>query len=66
MTKVESIEERIKELSPEELAAFREWFLEFDASAWDQQIEADAKSGKLDFLAREAENENAKGTLKDL
>ncbi|MCC5644658.1 hypothetical protein LC607_17270 [Nostoc sp. CHAB 5824] len=28
-------------LSPEDLAAFRTWFTEFDAAAWDKQIEKD-------------------------
>ena len=26
---------------------FRDWFARFDAELWDQQIEADAKSGKV-------------------
>ena len=35
MSEVEQIENRIKNLSPEELAEFRAWFAEFDAQAWD-------------------------------
>ncbi|MBI2820333.1 MAG: hypothetical protein HYX73_10165 [Acidobacteria bacterium] len=66
MSNVENIEDRIKQLSPEELAAFREWFIRFDAEAWDQQIEADSQAGRLDFLVQEALEEKAKGTLKDL
>jgi hypothetical protein len=31
MSKVEQIESKIKELSSEELAAFRQWFAEFDS-----------------------------------
>lgn len=54
MTKIEALEKKILELSPEELADFRAWFLEYDAAAWDEQIASDAKSGKLDALAREA------------
>lgn len=56
MNKVEAIEREIRSLSPEELAAFRAWFLEFDADVWDQQIEADARAGKLDTLAERAIN----------
>jgi hypothetical protein len=41
-------------LSPEELAEFRAWFLEFDAAAWDRQFEQDAAAGQLDGLAEEA------------
>ena len=54
MGKVESIEGLIQELSPEELAALREWFAAYDAEAWDRQLEADAKAGKLDALAERA------------
>ncbi|MBI3694830.1 MAG: hypothetical protein HY238_08330, partial [Acidobacteria bacterium] len=48
MGKVDSIENQIQELSPEELATLREWFAKFDAEAWDRQFEADVKAGKLD------------------
>ena len=50
MTKLQLLEEEIKKLSPEELAAFREWFLEREADEWDREIERDAASGKLDKL----------------
>ena len=36
-----SIECDVSLLSPEDLAAFRSWFTEFDAAAWDKQIEKD-------------------------
>jgi hypothetical protein len=36
------------------LAEFRRWFADFDAAAWDGQIEQDAAAGKLDRLASEA------------
>lgn len=51
MSKVESIEQQIENLSPTELAAFRRWYAAFDAEAWDYQFEADVKAGKLDSLA---------------
>jgi len=54
MSKVESIEQQIEKLSPEELAAFRNWYAAFDAEAWDRQFEADVKAGKLDTLAENA------------
>ncbi len=41
-------------LSTIELAAFRAWFMEFDADAWDRRIESDIVSGRLDALADEA------------
>ena len=54
MSQLENIESQVKELSPKEFAAFREWFAEFDAEVWDRQFEADVKSGKLDNLAERA------------
>ena len=54
MTLVQSLEEEVKRLSPTELRTFRDWFMEWDADAWDHQIEQDAQTGKLDALAAEA------------
>lgn len=54
MQTVQEIEQVISRLPQEELARFREWFEEFDAKVWDEQIEVDAKSGKLDRLAEQA------------
>jgi len=54
MSLLENLESQVKELSPKELAAFREWFAQFDAEVWDRQFEADVKSGKLDNLAERA------------
>ncbi len=54
MSKVESIEQQIKTLSPEELVKFRTWYAAFDAQAWDEQFNADVEAGKLDSLAEHA------------
>jgi hypothetical protein len=54
MDKVEKIEREIQGFSPSELAKFRQWFQEFDAEAWDRQIEEDIRAGKLDGLANAA------------
>jgi len=54
MDKIEKIGRQIREFSPSELAAFREWFHDFDAEAWDRQIEEDVQAGKLDALAEAA------------
>jgi len=51
MSKVESLESEVAKLTPQELAAFREWFAKYDADAWDHQIESDVNAGKLDRLA---------------
>ena len=54
MSRVAELEDAVRKLSSEELVAFRQWFEEFDAQAWDRQMEADAQAGKLDALAEEA------------
>lgn len=61
MSKVETIERQVQELSSEDLSQFRRWFAEFDAEAWDSQIETDVKAGKLDSLAEEALKQHATG-----
>ncbi len=66
MSKLEKIQEHIQSLSPEELKKFRAWFAEFDARAWDAQIEADAKAGKLDSLVAEAIAEYKAGKTREL
>jgi hypothetical protein len=57
MRKVEEIEAQIRKLPREEFAELREWVLEQDWIAWDAQLEADAKAGKLDKLVSEAKGE---------
>ncbi|MBI4588729.1 MAG: hypothetical protein HY725_07805 [Candidatus Rokubacteria bacterium] len=66
MGKIENLEEQIRALSPEEFARFREWFAQFDAEAWDRQLEADVKAGKLDKLAEGALRAHAAGQSTEL
>jgi len=63
---VKSIEKAIEALPPSELAEFRRWFAEFDAAAWDRQIEQDAAAGKLDQLAAEALEDYRAGSAREL
>lgn len=53
---IREIELAIRSLSPEELAAFREWFVEFETEEWDREFEQDVATGRLDRIA-----DNAKG-----
>lgn len=64
MSQVEMLEQTVKQLSPGELAAFRSWFIEFDAAEWDRQIEMDSKAGKLDRLVQSAIEEHKAGKTK--
>jgi hypothetical protein len=57
MSDVKAIEEAVQSLPPTALAEFRRWFTEFDAAAWDRQIDSDVVSGKLDALLAEAEQD---------
>ncbi len=66
MSEVEQIENRIKTLSPEDLAKLRAWFAEFDAQAWDRQIEADSAAGKLDHFIEESLAEHKAGKSRAL
>ena len=63
---ITEIEQAITELSPEELARFREWFDEYYAEVWDKQIEMDVKSGRLDKLIAEADQDYDAGLSKPL
>ncbi len=66
MTNVETIEEQIAELDNASFSKLRDWFVEFDQSRWDKQIEADSNAGKLDFLINAALVEHQAGKTRDL
>ena len=66
MGNIKSIEKAIEALPPAELAEFRRWFAEFDAAAWDRQLEQDAAAGKLDQLANEALADFHAGSAREL
>jgi hypothetical protein len=51
------IKTAVRQLSPKELAELAAFVSKQDNAAWDEQIEQDAASGKLDFLFQEADNE---------
>jgi len=61
VSRVERLEDQVKGLTAEELKSFREWFTQFDADSWDAQIEADAKSGKLQAFAERAARDHKSG-----
>ncbi len=66
MTKVEALEREVQTLTTEELAAFREWFVEYDWQAWDRQIERDVAEGRLERFAAEALAEFKRGETKEI
>jgi hypothetical protein len=66
MNKVERLEKEIESLSPAEASEFRAWFLEYDWNERDRQLERDVRSGKLDALAGEAEQDYDAGRTTEL
>ncbi|MDQ6967500.1 MAG: hypothetical protein Q9M14_02305 [Mariprofundaceae bacterium] len=51
---IEEIENEIINLPQDQLRKFRAWYEVFDSNAWDEQIEQDVVTGKLDGLASAA------------
>jgi len=65
MSLVQEIENAIRKLPAEDLAALRAWFAVFDADAWDRQFEQDVAAGRLDELAEEALRDLREGHCTD-
>jgi hypothetical protein len=63
---VEDIVKAVAKLPPGQFAEFRVWFEEFDAARFDQKIERDAKTGKLDRIADQAMDDFRKGRAREL
>ena len=58
MATVLEIKQSILDLSATEYAEIIEWLYEREEAEWDRQIEADAATGKLDFLKAQAMDAN--------
>jgi hypothetical protein len=54
---VQELESAVAKLSPPELSVFSDWFDKFIAEAWDARLESDVRAGKLDHLARQADED---------
>ena len=61
MSTIQEIERAVSRLPRAEFAKFGRWFDEERNRLWDRQIEADSKSGALNFLLREVEEDVANG-----
>jgi hypothetical protein len=66
MSTLEEIEAAVQLLPPAKRAEFRAWFFSFDASDWDQQMEDDMTTGRLDWLANEAISDSLSGRCSEL
>jgi hypothetical protein len=65
MDRVEEIEAAIAQLPPDDVRRILDWLLARDQARWEEQMDSDAVSGKLDFLFAESETERENGTLID-
>jgi hypothetical protein len=57
MGRVEEIEAAIQSLPTEEYQRLAPWFRARELNRWDEQMDRDSSTGKLDFLFEEAERE---------
>ena len=53
---IQELETAIKKLSTKELASLTSWLIDYHEQIWDQQIENDLDSGKLDQLIDEIDS----------
>jgi hypothetical protein len=65
MDRVEEIEAEIASLPPEEYLRLAEWFRMREQTRWDDQMDRDSATGKLDFLFDEAESEAKQGLVRN-
>jgi hypothetical protein len=63
---VQELESAVTRLSPSDLATFIQWFEEFVAETWDKRLEADVRNGKLDHLAKQADEHFEAGRCQPL
>jgi len=66
MIDIQKIKKEIEKLPESDFAELRRWIAEKAWEKWDNEIENDSNSNKLDFLIDEAKNENESGNLNDL
>ncbi|MCK5355711.1 MAG: hypothetical protein KAJ63_11370 [Methyloprofundus sp.] len=66
MTTIQEIKSAIGSLPHQEYIQLLGWIHDKDWSDWDDQFEVDAKSGKLDFLVKEALEEKKNKKLRKL
>jgi len=66
MTKLQLIQTKIETLTNDEFTYLKNWINELDAQQWENQIEEDSNSGRLDFLIEESLLEKSKGQLREL
>lgn len=66
MMNTQELKTTISKLAPDQLLKFSEWFEEFMADQWDNKIEADITTGRLNILGEHADSEFLAGRAKPL
>lgn len=66
MVRLNDIEDAVRRLPREDLAAFRAWFANYEAEQWDRHFEEDVRQGRLDALGDEALKDLDEGRCTDL
>ena len=65
MDRVEEIEAAINGLPPEDYLRIVQWIRAREQTRWDEQMDRDSSTGKLDFLFGEGDSESAQGLLRE-
>lgn len=65
MDRVEEIEAAIDALPEEDFRRLVQWVLAKEQGHWDEQMDQDAATGKLDWLFAEADTESRQGLLRE-
>ena len=65
MDRVEEIEAAIDSLTQEEYRRIVQWFRVRDQERWDDQLDSDSSTGRLDLVFNEAESESAQDLLRE-
>lgn len=65
VSSVVEIKKAVSSLSAKDLSRFRDWLDEYDAKAWDKQLERDAKSGRLARRGNHAVADSRAGRFKE-
>jgi len=60
------LEQAVMQLPPQELSVFTEWFEQYASDKWDEKIEGDILSGRLNDLADKADKDFEAGRFSPL
>jgi len=66
MTRLDKIKHDIQNLSEQDLVKLQKWFADLDWEKWDEQLEKDVATGKLDFFVEDAKAAKSSGSLGDM